>query len=69
MMKEGWFFLFAGIIAVVSSFVDKHTPIVNDVDGSIREGEKELRPKRSDRLIYGVVGAASTMYGIYLLRH
>lgn len=69
MIKAGWFFLFAGLIAVISSVVNKRAPIVNDVDSNATGEDKELRPKTYDRLIYGLIGAASSVYGIYLLRH
>jgi hypothetical protein len=70
MIKEGWFFLVAGIIAVVSSLVDKKSLMVNDVDGSVNDEDKEkAKPTIRGRLIYGVVGAASAFYGWFLLRH
>jgi hypothetical protein len=68
MIKAGWFFLVAGIIAVISSIVDKKSLMVNDVDGDVREEDKvKARPTTLGRLIYGAVGAASAVYGWFLL--
>jgi hypothetical protein len=69
-ISEGWFFLIAGIIAVISSLIDKKSLMVNDVDGSIKDEDKETaKPTIRGRLIYGLVGAASAFYGWFLLRH
>jgi hypothetical protein len=70
MIRDGWFFLIAGIIAVVSSIVDKRSLMVNDVDGQVRDEDKEkAKPTIRGRLLYGLVGVASAFYGWYLLRH
>jgi hypothetical protein len=45
MIKEGWFFLAAGLIATLSSLVDKRTPIVNDVDSAASAEEKSSNRK------------------------
>ena len=69
MIKEGWFFVIAGIIAAVSSLIDKKSLMVNDVDGSVTEEDKEkAKPTIRGRLIYGLVGVASAFYGWFLLR-
>jgi uncharacterized membrane protein HdeD (DUF308 family) len=69
MMTAGWFFLLAGCAAVISSLLDKNSPIVNDVDGNVNdEDRKLLKPTARDRLIYGLVGVASIIYGIYCLK-
>jgi len=70
MIQEGWFFLIAGVIAVVSSLVDKKSLMVNDVDGQVSDEDAEkAKPTLRGRLIYGLVGAASAFYGSYLLWH
>jgi hypothetical protein len=69
-IKEGWFFLVAGVIAVISGLVDKKSLMVNDVDGDVTAEDKEkAKPTFGARLIYGLVGAASAIYGLFLLQH
>ncbi|MGA2888017.1 MAG: hypothetical protein ABSE51_08185 [Terracidiphilus sp.] len=69
-IKEGWFFLVGGTIAVISSAFDKKSPMVNDADGSVSDEDKEkLKTTVRARLIYGFAGSASFFYGWFLLRH
>jgi len=68
MIREGWFFLIAGFIAVVSAIVDKKSLMVNTVDGNVSDEDKEkCKPTILNRLIYGLIGAASALYGWHLL--
>jgi hypothetical protein len=70
LIKEGWFFLVGGAVAVISSFFDKKSPMVNDVDGNpTREDSENAKPTIRARLIYGIVGTGSALYGWFLLRH
>ena len=68
MISKSWFFIMAGLVAIISSIVDRTTPFVNDVEGHVAEDEvKPSKPTRRDRLVFGVVGIASLIYGIYSL--
>ena len=71
MIKEGWFFLIVGILAVISSLFDRKSLMVNEVDGdrATRDDEVKFKPTVRARLIYGSIGAASAIYGLFLLRH
>ena len=68
MIKEAWFFIVAGIVAVASALLDRRSLMVNDVDGQATEGDDQrYKPTRSGRLVYGIVGIASLAYGWHLL--
>lgn len=53
---------------MLSSFFNKDAPIVNEVDGYISDEDKKKKSTVRDRLIYGLVGRASVIYGLYLLK-
>jgi hypothetical protein len=56
----------AGVAAVVSALFERRSLMVNDVDGQVVEGDDQ-KPTRRARLIYGIVGIASLLYGWHLL--
>jgi hypothetical protein len=70
MIKDGWFFLVAGIIGILSSLFDKKSPLINDVDGNdaTEEDKEKYRPTLRGRLISGLIGVAAAIYGWHLLR-
>ncbi|HEY3928512.1 MAG TPA: hypothetical protein VGL89_09070 [Candidatus Koribacter sp.] len=70
MIPVGWFFLIVGVIAVISSIVDRKSLMISDVDGDPRSEDKEkAKPTKLDRWIYAAIGLASAIYGWYLIHH